>query len=401
MQQQNKHNLIFLAKTFLQIHSQVLTQQTSSFRCRHPAMLFSNEMFSPIVDTDMYANNTRFIDVAYLRESSNDKNRDDTMLRLFVLSCTMGTSSNNTGRITSSGNFGANKKAKNSNTTTYNRYFLVADLQNPPHCAAILPRSVDEASRLLSVVNGGPFVGVPFCCAEPYPARQTLGDFLPVLQLPRSPFLPLRYVAPHLESTEANMAMPRNIGETNYFILTEKEITLHCINVCPEQTCLGIQCDRQRGKSGCSCQHSTNHTSSVYEFDLEFPIPASVHRADQSDPTDVANTTTVVGFRSLKTTKVFFQNYEIYCTRHTTRDQERNRIALRHQFETMVQHINNSGGWTIVGWFMMGSVVDAGSDVTEKIQNKEITIHISYLYPSESDTLFQTDDYKENLIKLE
>jgi hypothetical protein len=67
----------------------------------------------------------------------------------------------------------------------------------------------------------------------------------------------------------------------------------------------------------------------------------------------------------------------------------------------MVQHINNSGGWTIVGWFMMGSVVDAASNITEKIQNREITIHISHLHPSVSDALFQTDACKENLIKLE
>jgi hypothetical protein len=365
-------------------------------------MLFSKEIFAPIVDVDMCTNDTRFIDVACLRETNNDKNRDNTMLRLFVLSCTMGTSNNNTGRLVSSGNFGSNKKAKNSNTTTYNRYFLVADLQNPPHCAAILPRSAEEASRLLNVVNGGPFVGVPFCCAEPYPAHQTLGDFLPVLRLPRSPFLPLRSVALHLESTETKMAMPRNVGETNYFVLTQKAITLHCINVCTEQSCLGIQCDRQKGKSGCSCQHSTKHTSSVYELDLEFPVPTSIHRSDQGDPTNNTNTTiTVVGFRSLRTTKVFFQNYENYCTHHTTRDQERNRIALRLKFETMVQHINNSGGWTIVGWFMMGAVTDAATSTTEKIQNSEITIHISYLYPFETDTLFQTEDYKERLITLE
>ena len=379
----------------------LVPQEINYFYCNYLTMLFSKQIFSPIVDTDMYTDDTRFIDVAYLREQNNDKKRDNTMLRFFVLSCTMGTSNNNTGRIMSSGNFGPNKRAKNSSTTTYNRYFLVADLQNPPHCAAILPRSADEASRLLSVVNGGPFVGVPFCCAEPYPAHQTLGDFLPVLQLPRSPFLPLKSVIPHLESTETEMAMPRNIGETNYFILTEKAINLHCINVCPEQTCLGIQCDRQKGKSGCSCQHSTNHTSSVYELDLEFPVPISLTRADQDDPTNTGSTTTVVGFRSLKTTKLFFQNYENYCTRHTTRDQERNRIALRLQFQNMVTYINNESGWTIVGWFMMGSVVDAATNSNEKIQNNEITIHISYLYPTETDQLFEEEVYKNLLITLE
>ena len=361
-------------------------------------MLFSKEIFASIVDTQMYANNSRFIDVAYLREPKNDKKCDDTMLRLFVLSCTMGISNSNTGKVTSSSNFGSNKRAKTSSTTTYNRYFLVADLESPPHCAAVLPRSTEEAARLLSIVNGGPFVGVPFCCAEPHPTTQTLGDFLPVLQLPRSPFLPLTSIEPHLESTENMMAMPRNIGETNYFILTDKLISLHCINACPEQTCLGIQCDRQKGKAGCSCQHSTNHTSSVYEFDIEFPVPLSVYHADPDDDPNVRNTTTVVGFRSLRTTKLFFKNYETYCSRHTTRDQECNRIRIREMFDDMVDFINISGGWTVVGWFMMGSVIDAATNSTDKIQNNEITIHISYLYPTDADELCKTDEYSHYLI---
>ena len=314
----------------------------------------------------------------------------------------MGTSSNNTSKVISRGSFGSNKKAKTSTTTIYNRYFLIADLQNPPHCAAILPRSTDEASRLLSIVNGGPFVGVPFCCSEPYPAHQTLGDFLPILQVPRSPFLPLKSVTEHLESTELDMAMPGNIGETNYFILTDKTVSLHCVNVCPEQTCLGIQCDRQKGKAGCSCQHSTNHTSSVYELDIEFPVPLTIYQADRdADHSNIANTTTVIGFRSLKTTNIFFENYENYCTRHTTRDQERDRIVLRETFNEMVQHINIYGGWTIVGWFMMGSVMDAATNATDKIQNNEITIHISYLYPTDADELFNSLEYKDLLITNE
>jgi hypothetical protein len=366
-------------------------------------MLFSKAIFADIVDTDMYRDETIFIDIAYLREHKNDNKRKDTMIRFFVLSCTMGTSTSNTAKTMSNGNYGSNKKAKNSATTTYNRYFLVADLQNPPHCAAILPRSTDEAARLLSIVNGAAFVGVPFCCAEPRPAPQTLGDFLPVLQLPRSPFLPLKSTNHHLQSTEDKMTMPRSIGETNYFILTDKKISLYCINVCPEQTCLGIQCDRQKGKSGCSCQHSTNHTSSVFEFDVEFPVPPTVYRAENSDSNtpNTLNTTTVIGFRSLHTTEIFFQNYENYCTRHTTADQEKKRLNLRKKFECMVQHINLFGGWTIVGWFMMGSVVDAATNATDKIQNNEITIHISYLYPTNAQTLFQTKGYKDLLIAFE
>ena len=29
----------------------------------------------------------------------------------------------------------------------------------------------------------------------------------------------------------------------------------------------------------------------------------------------------------------------------------------------MVDHINNSGGWTVVGWFKLGEVVDAAAAI--------------------------------------
>jgi hypothetical protein len=71
---------------------------------------------------------------------------------------------------------------------------------------------------------------------------------------------------------------------------------------------------------------------------------------------------------------------------------------IRLKFENMVQHINHNGGWTIVGWFMMGSVVDAASNAADKIQNNEITIHISYLYPTEVDDVVGSEGFNAHLI---
>lgn len=356
-------------------------------------MLFSKQLIAPSIDTDCFDPDSRFVDIASIRDDRTYTNRDGVMLRLFVLSCTMGGSSAHVARTVSNSSYNGSKRPKTAQSTSYNRYFLVADLENPPQCAAILPRSVIETSHLLSYLNGRPFVGVPFSSAEPYPATQTLGDHLPILPLHRSPFIPLRSISEHLESTESRMAMPRNSGETNYFILTNKSIVLHGIMVCPVQTCLGVQCDRQKGKAGCSCLHSTNHNSSVYEMDVEFPVPTTIIQSNKTP-----NTTTSCGFRSLSTTKLFFQNYDNYCTHHTALDQERNRISLRKRFKNIVDFINENGGWTIVGWFMMGSVVEAAAVSNEKIQNYEITIHLSYVYPSNAETILQSDDYKQLLI---
>jgi hypothetical protein len=309
------------------IFSQILSlsqyTNNSSPYFTFPVMLFSKAIFADIVDTDMYRDETIFIDIAYLREHRNSNKRRDTMIRFFFLSCTMGTSTSNTARTMLNGNYGSNKKAKNSATTTYNRYFLVADLQNPPHCAAILPRSTDEASRLLSIVNGQAFVGVPFCCAEP----QTLGDFLRVLQLPRSPFVLLKSTNHHLQSTEDKMTMPRSIGETNYFNLSDKKYRSTESTFAPDKHVSEFSATGKKENWVAPANipptilppflSSTLSFLSRQQF-IVVRTPISVNTPN------TLNTTTVIGFCSLHTTKVFFQNYEKYCTGHTTADQEKN-----------------------------------------------------------------------------
>ena len=50
----------------------------------------------------------------------------------------------------------------------------------------------------------------------------------------------------------------------------------------------------------------------------------------------------------------------------------------RRQFRDIISYVNDNGGWTIVGWYLLGSVTDAtmGGD---KVKNPLLTIHISYL----------------------
>ena len=186
--------------------------------------------------------------------------------------------------------------------------------------------------------------------------------------------------------------MPRNVGETNYSILTQKEINLLGIN-----PCLDTQSDRQKGKSGCSFQHSsTNHISSLYELNLEFPVTTSL-LIEPSKMIHQHHYSHWIPF-SQNNQAILPKLQHLLHPSHTTRDQESNSVALRLQINNMVQHINVSGGWTIVCRFMMGSTINAATNSTKKIQNNEITIHISYLYPTDADKLFQTDEYKELLL---
>ena len=50
----------------------------------------------------------------------------------------------------------------------------------------------------------------------------------------------------------------------------------------------------------------------------------------------------------------------------------------------MTEYINSHGGWTLVGWFMLGDHSDAANP-NDKVQNYQTTLHLSYVQPSRKD----------------
>jgi hypothetical protein len=60
--------------------------------------------------------------------------------------------------------------------------------------------------------------------------------------------------------------------------------------------------------------------------------------------------------------------------------------ALRQAVNDITKHVNDNGGWTIIGWIRTGRVKDGSSDVNTSDQIEPLfpTIHITYLFPSET-----------------
>jgi hypothetical protein len=59
---------------------------------------------------------------------------------------------------------------------------------------------------------------------------------------------------------------------------------------------------------------------------------------------------------------------------------------LRQAVSDVTKHVNDNGGWTIIGWIHTGRVNDGSSDVNTSDQIEPLfpTIHIMYLFPSET-----------------
>jgi hypothetical protein len=60
--------------------------------------------------------------------------------------------------------------------------------------------------------------------------------------------------------------------------------------------------------------------------------------------------------------------------------------ALRQAVSNVTKHVNDNGGWTMIGWICTGRVKGGSSDVNMSDQIKPLfpTIHITYLFPSET-----------------
>jgi hypothetical protein len=111
------------------------------------------------------------------------------------------------------------------------------------------------------------------------------------------------------------------------------------------------------------------------------------------DANGYENQYSVPHFRSWRTSKIFI---------HPTVMTADNEVFFAHtreirQVATNTKNvINNSGGWTIVGWYRKGEIIDASAlsnDAGSEIASDNHPIHISYLYPTNPTCLAQVTRY--------
>ena len=340
-------------------------------------MRFDMDLLDDHVCRDFFSDKTELVSVRFYNGRDNVNALQDKVLHIRILSCTLGKVNAGFFYVKTNSLYG-NKKAKTGQSQTYDRCFLVADLTNPPYCAMILTRNSHDSALLLKYTKGDVFIGTDYYIKEPNLYTQTIGDIMPILSLHPSnaSLFPLKYRDSSFPDTENKMEFPTASGETNYFILKKKPIQISRASLVTETSCTGIQCDRQKGKGECTCMHNTTSTSFVYALDVTFKVPSNIDNE--------CGMATVQNFQSLRTTSLFFKKFEEHAGSITIDEERRHQQTFRQRITSMVKHINDNGGWTIVGWFKLGEAMDAAAtDSRDKVENYDtMTMHISYLMPT-------------------
>jgi hypothetical protein len=170
---------------------------------------------------------------------------------------------------------------------------------------------------------------------------------------------------------------------TRFFLL--KGMHLNIQNVIVEDpSCTGYMCDQQEERKAegvpCGCLVQSDRCNVVLSCNL------FVTNENGEEVFFVRN------FRSWVFTKMLFGNsLSDLATKGDYNDGEAFDIIRAH-LSIIVDYVNSNGGWSLVGWFYIGMLQDAGDvlqdlpkNQTELISAEMVTPHVSRHCPSEID----------------
>jgi hypothetical protein len=248
--------------------------------------------------------------------------------------------------------------------------------------------------------NGTFSIGTFFRILAPLPIENNMNGDIPLVktQLPiiimKSPS-----VIPH---TAINNAIQGN----NALAFVYNSVDLKVIRTTPlHTTCGGYMCDRQRvsdwnGVRGCGCFDMSNFCSNLaFEHSLNFATDGGLISHSNFSSTKFSllylnhhlpGSIKVSAIRMSSKNNVFFD--------------------IEDAMENVVDHVNDNGGWTIIGWYKRGIITDKSliaSGVTtnannenEEIEAGQLTHHIVQIIPTDRSFLNETSINGRALLRL-
>jgi hypothetical protein len=264
---------------------------------------------------------------------------------------------------------------------TYDRLFYFADLSTPGKCFAIMTETVSQTDLLMSHSRQNVGVGDVFAIIEPDQVLRALQGDIPLVNTGK-PLYPL-------VNSGFAVAVPLVVpeaGKQHYFYLRNVSVQLTKVEAV-NSSCNGTLCDRQSPimpTGSCGCLYSNRTCSIVLDMTVTFK---------HTDSNGYENQYSVPHFRSWRTSKLFIQPMPSTADRSVYLAHTR---EIRDVAANIKNIVNQNDGWTIVGWYRKGEIVDASAN--QATTGNEITsdnhpIHISSLFPTRPSCLDGVDKY--------
>ena len=218
------------------------------------------------------------------------------------------------------------------------------------------------------------------------PSEESLGGKIMVLGNPRLgvAIKPTIHIWPTKNPKAAEEA-----GEQKGFYCNGKQLALHRIQILKNTNvvpCTNTSCDRQIIKNH-TCFGKSNAFSAIV-------MKCEVRILDTIGYEPQYSYTTFDEFRSFRFSTLFFKNINTFANVST--DLAPSIWEIEDSVTKITKHINNNGGWTVVGWHRLGEIVDP--DTGEKMISTTTNGHLVHARPTNL-SILNTNQYKELLIE--
>ena len=230
--------------------------------------------------------------------------------------------------------------------------------------------------------DGTVSVGNFFRILQPLPIENSMKGDIPLVRT-QLPIISLKTPS-YINTTSINKLIQE--GNTNCFVLNRQYLILNQ-TAAIQTTCSGLLCDRQRvndwnGKSKCGCY-------SMFQYRSNLSLQHSI-RIDTQQVKLIQNDFSSLKFSHLYLSNDIPSNVKVSSLRVSEEFWE-----LEDCIESVVDFINENGGWTVVGWYKRGEVKDQSLNESTGNNNSDdntigagtVKYHVVQLCPTNRDIL--------------
>ena len=216
-------------------------------------------------------------------------------------------------------------------------------------------------------------VGSVLAIPCPLPITKLLGNDVPLLETNASCIVMKTRC---YETIDIDPSLPDKT--TRGFILNNAFVEVDSIDVISTR-CHGHFCDKQksaelmRRDKPCGCYFMRGVQSGL----------AVIHRIKIKH----GNRTYIMNeFSSMKFSLLYLTEYFPNSTKRIDFDQTEHMDALYDSIDKIMNHHNNTGGFTVIGWYKRGAINDQSvEDETAQVISSEVNYHMVSIYPTTSE----------------
>jgi hypothetical protein len=281
-------------------------------------------------------------------------------------------------------NFYNNKKKEQSKNKPFDRMIMFVDVNSTNgQCGVIIYYSALEAQQSLTLVRKSEFAilpGMPIAINEPSfngLFLGTRGDMPILTDLKMNSIIPLdKDESKWMFKISYPIIPPADQVVTRAFIYDQVYIKVNNVQI-EKSNCTGRLCDRteqENANSICFCFSSGSSqalviTCKVFVFSDEKMEENQIHVNHK--------------FQSYQFT-LMLTDTVIFDMTMTAEETIRYRLKLRNYVSKYISHVNQNGGWSIIGWYRNARKTDAHTTIDNKkvkIDEDKNTIISEYVEP--------------------